>query len=315
MVILYLEYLCCHFKAMEPNYQKLILITSPPATGKTYWIYDFWKKSEQAEILVISPLRALADECKSRWPKNINVMTPEEWIKDKKHFDVVIIDEFHLLFYWGDSFRPVMWEVFFTISFASKIVFGLTATLSKEMISDVKAFPHFDEKIWIDCGNQKLKFRPRRYLKIPSKNLLLKDIFNKRKGTSLVFCKYREEVLELEKKLVEKKYSCISCIGGEASRMKAKLERTPAPDFIISTTVLSHGVNLPEISQIYFLYELKNLDFWIQMVARGGRKGEIFDVYSLENAYFSDWKSWKNLIWYLEFFLRRKFSGRGPFFV
>lgn len=315
MVMVYLESKCCHSGVMEPNYQKLILITSPPATGKTYWIYDFWKESEQSEILVISPLRALADECKSRWPKNIIVMTPEEWMKEKRHFDVVIIDEFHLLFYWGDSFRPLMWEVFFTISFASKIVFGLTATLSPEMIRDVKDFPHFDEKIWIDCGNQQLKFKPRRYLKISSKKLLLKDIFNKRKGTSLVFCKYREEVLDLEKKLIRENYSCVSCVGGEASKMKTKLAKTPRPDFIISTTVLSHGVNLPEISQIYFLYELDNLDFWIQMVARGGRKGETFDVYSLEKAYFSDWSGWKNLRWHVGFFMRLKFSGRGPFFV
>lgn len=300
---------------MTPNYQKLILMTSPPATGKTYWIYDFWKTSEQAEILVISPLRALADECKAKWPRHIIVMTPEEWMKEKKHCDVVIIDEFHLLFYWGDTFRPLMWEVFFTISLSAKLVLGLTATLSQEMVTDVRDFPHFDEKIWIDCGNQKLKFKPKKYLKVSSKKLLLKDIFKKRNGTSLIFCKYREEVLELEKKLLQEKYSCVSCIGGEASKMKSKFEKNPSPDFIVSTTVLSHGVNLPEISQIYFLYELNNLDFWIQMVARGGRKGESYDVYSMEKAYFSDWSSWRNIFYYLSFYLRHKFAGRGPFFI
>lgn len=300
---------------MKPNYQKLILITSPPATGKTYWIYEFWKKSEESEILVISPLRALADECKAKWPSSISVMTPEEWMKEQKHFDVVIFDEFHLLFYWGDSFRPLMWEVFFTVSLVSTFVVGLTATLSSSMVSHVKDFPHFDEKIWIDCGNQKLKFSPRRYLRVPTKNLLMRDIFKKRQGTSLIFCKYREEVLELEKKIREKKYTCVSCIGGEASFMKKKLQDIPQPDFIVSTTVLSHGVNLPKINQIYFLYELKNLDFWIQMVARGGRKGEDFDVYSLEKAHSSEWSSWKNVLWLIPFFLRPKFAGRGPFFV
>ena len=53
-------------------------------------------------------------------------------------------------------------------------------------------------------------------------------------------------------------------------------------DLIVATTAISHGVNLPEIHRIYFAYPFKNRDFWIQMVGRGGRKGECFQVHTMD---------------------------------
>jgi len=36
------------------------------------------------------------------------------------------------------------------------------------------------------------------------------------------------------------------------------------------------------------------LDFWIQMVARGGRRGEDFEVFSLESPVEINWSPLKN---------------------
>jgi ATP-dependent DNA helicase RecQ len=284
---------------MSANIQELIVLISPPASGKTYWISQLNESLESEKILVISPLRALADECRAKWGESIVVMTPEEWLGKKVFYDLVIFDEFHLFFYWGDSFRPLMWEVFFEVSLKTKMTFLLTATLSLEMKKEINHFQtQFDALYWIDYGNQRLKFKPRKYIKLSSRYEILQTIFSQKKKTDvkLIFCQFRNEVFDLEKKLLKKGYSCITCVGGESKFMAERLRDNPGPDFIIATTVLSHGVNLPMIAKIFFTYKIENLDFWIQMVARGGRKGEAFTVFSLEKPHDLKWNKFLNAI-------------------
>jgi superfamily II DNA or RNA helicase len=90
--------------------------------------------------------------------------------------------------------------------------------------------------------------------------------------------------------------------------MAERLKAHPHPDYIISTTVLSHGVNLPDISKIYFLYVVENLDFWIQMTARGGRRGERYQVFALERPTDLNWSYLRNFIQVLWLGFKRKYS-------
>ncbi len=273
----------------------LLLLTAPPAAGKTYWIKSLISELGHTDLLIISPLRALANECTLNWKGRVLVMTPEEWRAKRIYKKVVIFDEFHLHFYWGDTFRPLMWEVFFDLVNEAELSILLTATFSEEMQNEVKHFEnHFDRIIWVNHGNQILKNRPSSYLKI-SPNLMKELIqFESRNGTSLIFCAYREEVMRWGNFLRKLGFRVWTCVGGEASLFSLQVQTEEPPDFIVATTVLSHGVNLPKVSTIYFLYQVKNIDFWIQMVARGGRRGEKFRVYSLENPYGIKWNRWTN---------------------
>jgi ATP-dependent DNA helicase RecQ len=296
---------------MENDYPNLLILTSPPASGKTFLIAKLNEEFKSKSLLVISPLRALADECKLSWRGEIKIQTPEEWLKKKETFDYVIFDEFHLFFYWGDSFRPLMWEVFYEVSYSAKMVILLTATMSEEIKKEIEFFSnHFSSIYWTNFGNQILKYEPKVYIKASSKKWILNQIELKipNKHVHLVFCQYRQEVLALEKYLSQKGFSCISCIGGESRQMREKLITTPTPDFIISTTVLSHGVNLPKIRKIYFLYEVKNIDFWIQMVARGGRRGEDYEVLALEKPHGIKWSILTNFIKVVQLTLKHKIS-------
>ncbi len=284
---------------MDYFFQDLLILTSPPASGKTFWVSSLRDALSDTKILFISPLRALADECRDKWKDSITVMTPEEWLGKPVFHDLVIFDEFHLFFYWGDSFRSSMWEMFFEVCGRSKLTILLTATLSAEMREEIKKFQtQFDHIRWIDQGNRLLKNKPSHYFRAPSREWMLRLIENRPMNTEvrIIFCQYRNEVLELEKKLLNLGMSCISCVGGESRYMAMKLKENPKPDFIISTTVLSHGVNLPEVKEIFFTYQVKNIDFWIQMVARGGRKGERFSVYALENPTGMKWNYLSNFI-------------------
>ncbi len=275
---------------------ELLILTSPPASGKTFWIKTFQEVIEK-KLLVISPLRALADECRSRWGEDVTVMTPEEWLIHGNYHEVVIFDEFHLLTYWGDSFRPRMWEAFEDLSAHAEFVIGLTATFSRSFQERVELFScHFDRILWSDHGNMKLKYLPCSYLHL-SKDLMEKSIVNlKPRGTSLIFCQYREEVLEWDKKIRSAGHRTWSCRGGEAAAFRKRVVEESPPDFIISTTVLSHGVNLPVISRIFFLYPVRNTDFWIQMTARGGRTGERFEVFALEPPHGLRWGRFSNIV-------------------
>lgn len=280
---------------MKVYSQELLVLTSPPASGKTYWISSFAEEIDE-RILVISPLRALADECLAKWGERILVMTPEEWLMKKTLASIVIFDEFHLHFYWGDTFRERMWECFFELTSTAQLSILLTATLSASMLAEISTYIcQFDSISWINCGNQTLKYPPARYIKIPTKNFLHQAIVDYQvKGVKLIFCQYREEVFEWHKKLEAQGFQVWSCVGGEATKMQQLMRTEAIPDFIVATTVLSHGVNLPSIAAVYFLYRLDNIDFWIQMVARGGRRGEKFEVFALENPHGIMWSKWSN---------------------
>lgn len=277
--------------------QDFLILTAPPASGKTYWIERFHAALNGQSLLVVSPLRALADECKVKWNEAITVVTPEEWEIKKDHYDVIIFDEFHLFFYWGDSFRPRMWEAFYGLSVHAKLVVALTATLPLNFQQELELFSvHFSSVIWIDNGNQKLKTTPSHYRKSPSKAWMKKaiELFHEPHSVDLIFCAYRQEVFQWQAHLERQGFSVCTCVGGEAKEMKYKLALNPRPDFIVATTVLSHGVNLPEIKTVYLTYKIANADFWIQMVARGGRRGEAHDVFALENPSGIKWNKWIN---------------------
>ncbi len=279
-------------------YNELLLLTAPPASGKTYLLNQLMEEMNQ-KVLVIVPLRALANELIAQWSDRCWVMTPEEWMVKKPRAQIIIFDEFHLFFYWGDTFRDRMWECFYEATLQCQFCLLLTATMTLDMLEVFKTYHcQFSRIGWVDVGNQQLKNAPLSYYKYPSKNWLLEyfDQLIPASGTGLIFCQYRHEVREWEEKLKQKNYTCWSCVGGEASEFSQLVRTGVVPHFIVATTVLSHGVNLPVISRIYFTYQVGNLDFWIQMVARGGRRGEAFDVFSLENPSGLEWNGLKNYL-------------------
>jgi len=179
------------------------------------------------------------------------------------------------------------------------LVILLTATLTPEMVEIIKSYKcHFDKMTWIDHGNQCLKYKPFLYFKAYSQRWLENYLINLNPhgGVTLIFCAYRSEVIKWEKKLKHLGHTVWTCVGGEASLFSLKVQSEKPPNYIIATTVLSHGVNLPQISRIFFLYQVKNLDFSIQMVARGGRRGEKFEVFSLENPIGIKWSKLLNCL-------------------
>ncbi len=313
------------------------LLTAPVAKGKTKLIVDYYREN-QVRVVFVSPLRALANEVYSKLKEEKSTfllggeISFEEvcvnFLQKKKSFLVTtmemlseefleavaqstnptlfVLDEFHLFYHWGETFRPVLHDRFLAILNSGVPVLGMTATMSEELILKLTndLTYHCDTWIHIDYGNHQLHRKPERVNSFIgfTKNKLERSFaremsYKNNNDVFLFFCSYRSEVDEKVEWARRQGYRALGCVGGEVERFLQELEQTKGEiDCIFSTTTLSHGVNLPEIKKVFINYEVKNYDFWLQMIGRGGRRGSNYEVYTFDAFHLSKKELFKNKI-------------------
>ncbi len=310
-----------------------VILVAPTGAGKTTFLLELFEKSDQS-ILYLSPLRALADECYARVEgrfgkaKAIRINKSEHFEKFsndlekyKKRFAVatiehihngylehlaksssrlvIILDESHLVFHWGQGFRPHLYECYYEIRSLCFKLISLTATLSDEQSVLYKEYVELIDEatLVVNLGNYGLKTLPQKinFYHETQKKYIYKDFWRKLNSkknneTFLVFVAFRNEVDELIEILKRQGVCAIGCVSGEVDRFKNDLlnieNNKMNPDVIVATTCLSHGVNLPSLSAVFLFYPIQHRDFWVQMVGRAGRRGETFEVYEM-NGYDS----------------------------
>ena len=300
-----------------------MLFLAPPGWGKTSLLLDLHQNFE-LKIIYLSPLRAIAEEFYNRFPKKNDVFklnkkkecqevikkfhtkkraflittcelldddTIQFLAKDRRQ-TFFIFDEFHLIYYWGESFRDKLWETFLGVCNTGFSVLGLSATVDQPICEKLKqdlslGMEHF---YVFDLGNQRLKNVPLNnhffYFKKIFNRRFMYEMDNNNHSTYLFFCKYRNTVEFWVQFFKRRKINVLGCVGGKAQEFMTELKENPHPRCIFATSVLGHGVNLPSITKIFIDYEEVNRDFYIQMVGRGGRFGEDFDLYSFNSNLF-----------------------------
>ncbi len=287
------------------------------------------------KIIFVSPLRALAEEFSCvvgkgsvflskrsesreklglfhKRARSILVVIPElvgsdlyDLIKEQQDI-LVVLDEFHLYYYWGLSFRPQMWEVYMGLINSSSRILALTATLDKKILNDWEndSLQIEQQKVIIDLGNQKLKNAPFKIHYYPSllngryhlRLRLIHETLPNKSGTILLFVRLRHQVDFWVDFFKKRGVDALGCKGGEVTLFVERLDVENPPQIIVATTAISHGVNLPPLSQIFIDYKVANLDFWIQMVGRGGRKGECYEVHTLDSYLGAKFHRGKSMI-------------------
>lgn len=301
------------------------LLTAPVASGKTRAVVEFYTEHE-FKIIYLSPLRALANEVFSnlekRGQKNIYlaggerplqeclekfishqksflITTPEllseEFLAELCELDqkvIFVIDEFHLFYYWGESFRPILHDRFLAILNFYFPVLAVTATMDLQVMELLKKDLSFYQDFWIhlDYGNHLLHREPHTLISFKGlKPYYIQRAFwrelrqKKPDEIFLYFCAYRSQVDELVARSKRLGFRAVGCVGGEVEKFLNEIEEhEKRVDCIFSTTTLSHGVNLPEIKKVFIDYEVKNYDFWLQMIGRGGRQGGQYQVYTCD---------------------------------
>jgi ATP-dependent DNA helicase RecQ len=309
-----------------------VIFIAPPAWGKTRMLIEMIKNSQKTWVFV-SPLRALAEEFylvmtkitptlklsqvdSNRLSKGMfYICTPEVWISKNIEIDeeetIFIFDEIHLYPYWGESFRDRMLEAQIRIYTMRSSCLLLSATLSTENKVKIQEELNlnFDNQFQVDLGNQCLKYPPVKIIYYPFFiSMMNKRILKASRRTTLIFVAYRDEVERYKRVLLGR--DTLFCKGGEAQSFSQELSlRSKPPEFIVCTSVLSHGVNLPPIDRIFITYPLKNLDYWVQFVGRGGRRGESYELHTCDSFGLTHTQiilqSALHLLWALWYRLRR----------
>lgn len=300
-------------KYLKPDH--FLLFLAPPAWGKTSMILELYERSDLSFVF-ISPLRALAQEVYSKIKRLPGVLVDQEvkqaqksWYQKKfflvstvesfpedylsafeREKTLFIFDEFHLFYYWGESFRPHLKEFQYLIGAEGFATLALSATFSSQNIQlwVEEYFGRYNNLFVCNHGNYHFKnpAKEKYYFFLWGKKLVnflfTRELKKHRGQTLLLFCQYRKEVDYWYDYCQRHKVRAVACVGGEVSRFLEQVHNCPRPDCIISTTVLSHGVNLPEISKVYVNYPVKNHSFWLQMTSRAGRRGGEFSIYSCD---------------------------------
>lgn len=300
--------------------EQACLITAPPGWGKTYQLLSAIQASNR-KVVFVFPLRALCEEVYRQAIQSkiscINlkasddqdclkhfqliVTTPEQSLNFSFSERLFILDEFHLFYYWGRSFRESLLDFLEQKLASAPALMMLSATVSDQVQDWVKSFLKINylEVIKLDFGNLKLINDPQSVYYYPKvfQHWLLDSINSHVKGECcLIFCAFRNQVSLMTKHLQARGFNVLSCVGGEAKEFSQKLNQVGDLEFIVATSVISHGVNLPKIKKIYFLYQVESLDFFLQMVGRGGRRGDGFEIHSLNHHYFSKWRLFKGFL-------------------
>ena len=294
----------------------LTLLTAPPAWGKTSLLLTLIPSLSRT-IVFISPLKALALEfcdrlkregvsvffvlSKKHLKKNLDqlhqygvVILSYEHIEQELAFMVeqkrdeffLVFDEFHLLFKWGDSFRPQLWESFYQMAETASPSLALSATMDEDLLEQIRSsFIHsgFDKIQWVNEGNFVLQKYPEKTYLMANPNEIWIHLAKslKRKRRSLIFLPYRQQVKKWSEKLHSQNENVLSCVGGETVDFRQRLKSSPNAQVIISTHALSHGVNLPPLDDIFIGHHIDDRDMWFQMVGRGGREGGDYHLYCM----------------------------------
>lgn len=284
------------------------IVNAPMGWGKSRLIAQLLEYEKK--IVFVSPLRAIVDNFKDREhailfqefetkelaftefierPVAILSLTPESLsnlqLKRLLNMDVLfVIDECHLIYEWGESFREKLLNFFEDICFHEARIIALTASLDNKTQEKISLFlKNSDyEKFYINIGNFKFHNKPSRHFILPMmvmKFIIWMHILFFWRGRMLIFFRTRNEVKHFKKFLASYGIRSQICLGGEVHDFLRKEEKR-ARRIVLATSALSHGVNMKDMRRIFCTYPCEEVTKF-QMFGRGGRYGEKFWVFEL----------------------------------
>jgi len=301
---------------------KSFLFFAPAGWGKTSLVFELYRRNHW-NFLIISPLKSLELELNKKIQKQEQkqkVKAPSIFIKaltaelvpnflqslTQKELNnlLIVFDEIHLWNHWGEKFRYRLWECFYIIANKGLPFLGLTATMHNEYLIQWRKLLEeggYENRI-LDIGNGKIEFNPKNeisYWGLSKQRFMRRLTFElDKRERCLVFCQYKTEVYRLEQFLKKIGIETKTCIGGGSLEFMQACEAEGVPKVVISTSVLSHGVNLGSIKKVFILYEIPRWDIYLQMVARGGRAGHGFEVFCFQRGKTSFLKKMKLILYF-----------------
>lgn len=281
--------------------QNHVLCVAPTGSGKSL-IFERAAASPQRRTLLVTPLVALARQQWNRlkdlgispalgaggaaevpnsksgaWivsPETLTTPTKRAHLLTWKP-NLLVVDECHCLWEWGESFRPAFsllppllkeFSIFHSLWLTATLPLRARQELRKVLPDSLREVGGFDLPSRLILEIQKVSWKDR------AEYLL--QWLSKKDGMGIIFVPTREATFRLSRLVVASGRTAVSYHGGMSSEEKRNIEaliQKGIPDLIIATSAFGMGMDYSFLHHVVLWQVPTSLLSLVQMIGRVGR--------------------------------------------